>query len=494
MKRFWFILLAMLLLLASSCGKKKENPFPDEGEELPQWYYVNLFAHQVMSSYYLWNEEIKDGLSAWKATADPVQTVKDIRYKDASGKDIDRWTMVTDDFSSFTGGVAGYNVTNGVEFALYYGDRSHTSVVGVVTYTYADSPASAAGLRRGDIFVRVNGTAMTPDNYVSVVNDGLYGGNSVSLTLSDGRTVTLTPRDMYEEPLNELRILEVEGRKVGYLHYTSFTLVSTASLPECFQSFSEAGIRDLVLDLRYNGGGYVTACDVLGSLIAPREEVRAGSVFSREIYNKILTEAWEEEPSCFLQEYTYAEDGRVFDLLGANPGIERLYVLVGSNTASASESLICGLKPYMDVTVIGTRTYGKYCSGLMMGAPRWYETYRNDLEEGLTDKALPMVDNWGIYVMYARYADRDGVTLSMPDGIVPDVELEDNPADGYQLGDPSETMLSAALDLIAGRKTRLSAGAVSRPTLDPVSDPVRRPGVGILVSEGPWITGSRRLD
>ena len=93
------------------------------------------------------------------------------------------------------------------------------------------------------------------------------------------------------------------------------------------------------------------------------------------------------------------------------------------------------------------------------------------------------MDNWGIYVMYARYADCNGVTLSMPDGIAPDFEAEDDPLDGYALGDPGETMLATALGLIEGR-TR-SAAAPSGPRLTPVPEAPRRPGAGLLVGEAP---------
>lgn len=79
-----------------------------------------------------------------------------------------------------------------------------------------------------------------------------------------------------------------------------------------------------------------------------------------------------------------------------------------------------------------------------MSADSWYDEVKDALEEGEYEVAKPYVENWGIYVMYARYADCNGVTLSMPDGIAPDYEVEDDPLDGYPLGDSRETMLAAA--------------------------------------------------
>ena len=170
---------------------------------------------------------------------------------------------------------------------------------------------------------------------------------------------------------------------------------------------------------------------------------------------------------------------RSFSTTGANPDLRRLYVLVTGSSASASESLVCCLKPYMDVTLVGAQTSGKYCAGYLMAAEDWYDRARKSLEEGEYEKALPHVDNWGIYVMYSRYADCNGVTLSMPDGIAPDYEVDDDPLDGYSLGDPQETMLAFALGLIEGR-TR-SAEQAAAPALPPVPDGFHPRTTGVFV-------------
>ena len=179
--------------------------------------------------------------------------------------------------------------------------------------------------------------------------------------------------------------------------------------------------------------------------------------------------------------FMFRKDGvlQVLSTAGANPDLPRLYVLVTESSASASESLVCGLRPYMDVILVGGRTSGKYCAGYLIAAQNWYESVKESLEEGEYEKALPYVDNWGIYVMYARYADCNGVTLSMPDGIAPDFEAEDDPLDGYALGDPGETMLATALGLIEGR-TRSSA-TLSGQRLTPVSEGYHPRSTGLLV-------------
>ena len=486
MRSKWLTAALLAALLLPGCGKQKTDEDQLDDETRQERYYVNMFGFNVMSTYYLWTDEIASALKEWRTDADPVEKVREIRYKDASGKDIDRWTMLTDDFESFTGSIAGVYKTTGLDFQLFYGDSAGKTVVGVVTFVYRDSPASKAGLKRGDVFTKVNGTGMTPDNYSALV-ENLFGTDPFKLDFLDGRSLTLTPVMMTEDAVNVVDVVDLGDRKVGYLHYTSFTLVSIPGLMKAFGDFKEAGIDDLVLDLRYNGGGYVSTCTVLASMIAPLETVEAGSVFSREVYNSVLTEAWkdEESSSCFQTDFGSIDlgDGTVVTCPAGNfnSDLPRLYVLVGTGTASASESLICGLKPYMDVTVIGRQTHGKYCAGLMIGAPKWYGSVKDELEEGVYDKALPYVDNWGIYVMYARYADCNGVTLSMPDGIVPDVEVDDKPQDGFDLGDPEETMFAAALSLIRGDDAGLRAPTRSASAPVPVPEALHRPGFGVFV-------------
>lgn len=465
----FFLVVALLLPGCRKLGSEGWRQLDDETRA--QRKYVNLFAWNAMNHYYLWREEIAPEMEAWENWEEPIGKVATVRYKDERGKDIDRWTLLTDDFASLQGDVSGHTRTLGLDIQLYFSDQTHTRIWAVVTFTFAGSPAEKAGIRRGDIIMTIDGMELTPDNYRYLVRERLLGGGAVSLGLSEGRSVTLQAVDMYEDPVHTALVLtRPDGKKVGYLHYASFTLDSCERLIEVFRSFQKTGIDDLVLDLRYNGGGYVIAERVLASMLAPLKEVEAQSVFCREIYNARLTEENKGQDICFETSFLYRKDGSLQPLStkGANPGLSRLYVLVTGGSASASESLIGGLRPYMDVVVIGEQTYGKFCGGYLLGAPAWYDSVQKSLDAGEYEKALPYVDNWGIYVMYSRYADCNGYTLSMPDGIAPDVEQTDDPLDGYALGDPHETLLSVALGLIEGR-TR-SAEPALHPGLTPVQE------------------------
>ncbi|MBQ9310449.1 MAG: PDZ domain-containing protein [Bacteroidales bacterium] len=432
----------LTVLITGAC--RKENQKVSIPEEERTFYYVNQFAYNMMSTYYLWADDIRKDLENWRTNENPIEKVRQIRYKDASGKDIDKWTMVTDDYEAFNGMVTGNTKSMGFEFALYYANDK-ANVVAVVTFTYPGGPAEQAGLKRGDTIIAIDGKLMTPDNYASILNGSVYGDGTSVFSFSDKREVTLTARQMQLNPINCYKILDNGGIKTGYLHFTAFTMECCSALVDVFREFKREGIKELVLDLRYNSGGYALTSELLASMIAPEEQVKAGSVFSQDIYNSTLTEAWGTEATRFSTDFSVETEGgtRKISTLGANPCIEKLYVLMTGSTASASESTICGLAPYMPITLVGEQSSGKYCGGIIVDGPTWYGWVKDDLDKDEYANGIKYSSNWGIYVMLSRYADKNGETPCMPDGYRPDKECADDPLDGFQLGDPGETMLSA---------------------------------------------------
>ena len=141
----------------------------------------------------------------------------------------------------------------------------------------------------------------------------------------------------------------------------------------------------------------------------------------------------------------------------------------------------------MDVVIIGEQSHGKYCSGLMMQAEEFFEENASQLGSVRTAAGKKYAKNWGLYVMYSRFADKNGKTLCMPDGIVPEYEVDDDPLDGYKLGEPGETMLAKALSL-CGYKTKAQAARTAddrqtRPQLEeaPIRTDELRPGSGMRI-------------
>ena len=442
-------------------------------EEQSIQYYANTFAYNAMNTYYLWKDEpeVAREIGNWDIYADAIEKVKDSRYS------ADKWTTLYEDYTPFENYVDGSGLSYGLDYTVYYADSKRNQVEAVVRYTYADSPARKAGLKRGDEILTIGGQTMNKENVNRILNQ-FYTETSIQLGLADGRVVQMEAADMYENPVHTALTFEHNGVPFGYLHFTNFTLDACKDLETAFAQFKADGIRELVLDLRYNTGGYVITSTTLASMIAPPEVVARKDIFTIDVYNDILSDE-DEDIIRFTPEMSYTskitQQKVTVKPLEVNPGIKHLWVLVTDDSASASESLICGLKPYMDVTLVGKRTSGKFCGGSLIKAVDWFNTMEkyNGLKDFDYDAAREAIPLWGIYVITSRYSDCNEVTLSMPDGIPADIEGQDKPYDGISLGDPSESLLAIALGAVKS--------APSGPFLTPVEIPHHRPGSGVLL-------------
>lgn len=199
------------------------------------------------------------------------------------------------------------------------------------------------------------------------------------------------------------------------------------ALKAVFAEFARNRIDELVLDLRYNPGGYISCCQLLSSLIAG--ESRLGESFCYYRYN-----TGQETELKFL--------GRN-EVGGATVDLQRLYVLTGPWTASASELLISALKPYMPLRLIGTRTEGKNVGSYEIRS----DTYALTLHP-ITLQLLNK-EHWTDYAA----------------GFMPDIYLNDdaNQDQMRELGDPEEYLLSQALAEIVGSESAASKAAAARP-------------------------------
>lgn len=457
------LLLAFCSLTGCAETEKEDELSGSISEEIR---YANQFGKDIMSTYYLWNTEISDDLDAWniKTNEDPIGTVDRIRYHDGE-QYIDKWTMLTDDMESFTSSMEGVSTTFGWNLTVYRLAANSNQCIGVVNFVYDNTPASRMNLKRGDIIIGLNGGSLTTENYLD-----LYYSPSLTVSLGKldvesyqlvdlGKKVSLTAETLYEDPVLCDSIYEFNGKKVGYLAYSSFDLKSIDKLIEIAKHFKQEQVGELILDLRYNSGGYVITENVLASMFAPQEDVSQKKVFEKEVYNDLLTQAGWGEETPFTTEFYYPEVGVNANTQDANIGLTKIYGLIGSGSASASEALLGGLMPYMEVELIGGQSHGKYCTGYLLSPEDVYEDSPQDIK------------NWGIYVMVSIYQNAAGKTPCMPDGLIPDVEVADNAMLPYQLGDVDEPLLRAALT--AAGRTYDDEGTLSTRSLDARFIPMR---------------------
>ncbi len=466
-KKYLNILGALALSFGfMACSGSEDDPTKEieppkeevKEDENKSYFYANFFGYQMMNDAYLWKQDVAQALSNWGLYTDPIAETKAVRYKDASGNDIDKWTMMTDDYASMVGGTDGESTgTYGCNYKFYLKEQGKDDVVAFVTYTYPGSPAEKAGLKRGDVVLEIDGKPMNQSNYTDLyysssitVGVGKYLNNGTYSLVQN--TYTMNAVGMYEDPVVITKTFDCGGKKVGYLLYTGFTFESSLGLIDVCKQFKQEGISELILDLRYNGGGYVFTENVLASMLGPADAVAGGSVLSTEVYNDDYMAYFKEHNTdlntYFTTQFKQSHNNKIYNLNTADANLElnKIYALVASGTASAAESILVCLMPYMDIEVIGEQTHGKYCSGIMQEGKEWYQKNASAISKYQElAEWKQYIGGWGIYLMISRYADKDGNNPCMPNGLTPDVEAVDYFEEPYQLGDEREAMLHVAL-------------------------------------------------
>ncbi len=370
------------------------------------------FVYDVMHDSYLWADETKE-----------VDYTDDERYPDEETllNDLrnpkDRFSFIMsqkayDDFFE-----AGKNVG----FGIFFRPEAHESntTLGytvdalVLLLVYPESPADKAGLKRSDRIVGIDDYTI---NQVfadeELFKHYLEADEPITVTFhlerNDGTndTVTVTKAEYNVKTVIKKSILERNGRKIGYLLFQSFVGTSESELTAAFSYFKESGIDDLVLDLRYNGGGYVYIARQLASLIG-------GWYSSGKVFNQTL----------FNQKYSrYNYSTYFYYYLFHQLSLPRLYVITTSMTCSASELVINSLRASaigVEVIGIGEHTCGKPYA--MIGG-RYCDKY-----------ILPVQ-------MKNANADGEGDYV---DGLPPVCRSRDN--DLYDFADPHEDSFAEAL-------------------------------------------------
>ena len=427
----WFLpFITCLGFFVVSCEKENglvSDPVSDDTQR------VNTFIHDYTKELYLWTSTVN-----WDRQHPQYETNSFDFFDKLIYKQDDHWSMLTDDAQGFFNVLDGISTSFGYE--LIWGRFSDSpSWFAVVLYVYPDTPAEKAGLKRGDFLVTINGLEdITDDNrmdfyYASSIIAGKAILTDEGLKM-DYNLIQMNASSIYENPVVKDTVVVKGVHKIGYICYTNYTLESAQRLLEVFADFKAKGVSDVVLDLRYNGGGYADVSCLLSSILAPEQVVKQKDVF--------LTQTWNEQ--CMAE---FAKDGDdtneyFMDNLPVNMDLSRLFVLTMEHTASASEATIIGLKPYMNVIQIGEATHGKYYGGWLL-RPKVYDRVKNGW---IVDK---QIENWLLYLMVYRYADKNRDT-SFSGGLVPDVYVEEDYFPLYPLGDERDPLFGKAMEMIAG--------------------------------------------
>ena len=265
----------------------------------------------------------------------------------------------------------------------YFGGSNNTAIL-VVEHVYPGSPAANAGLKRGDTITKVdNATIPEPTSnlqqYYTLRNKLESGTGSITI---EGETYdkqtqkdivyrkSLTAADYLPSPVAHYTVLEFDeavakvinpdGKKIGYLSYLGFESEYDAELIEAMEYLAAKGITDLILDLRVNGGGSVNTSTMLGSMLLSESYVgKTYATLKRNPKNKLFPAEYLND-DCLITKNGLGDEFKNKDL--PNLDLPELWVIASNSTASASEMVIKGLEGLdVPVHIVGKTTNGKNC-------------------------------------------------------------------------------------------------------------------------------------
>ena len=461
-----------IALLLTGC-KKEANELDTKSAEYER---INKFIIDGVHEVYLWEAETDwnqfETREAYALYTDHYQLFEKLIYQD------DYWSTLTNDIEGLGSQFDGISTTFGYTLRFYR--LPSDDIIAVVLYASPHSPAENAGLKRGDVIIKMNGANITLDNYMN-----LYYAPSISIRCGElegstfielPETISLTAVEMYENPIVTHRTIDMEGQKIGYLCYTGYQRDSEDELIQLFSEFKSDGVNEVVLDLRYNPGGYSRTALILSSILAPEQVVKRKDTYLVHHYNALLTSYYNQRNESLNENFV--------DTLPVNMNLSRLYVLTGNNTASASEATMVGLEPYLDLVQIGETTSGKYCGGTLLSPSNIYLEKDRDY--------FGSFSNWGMYLMIYRFANIKGIT-SFTGGLVPNIEAEEDDFDLKPFGDEDDPLLGRALAHIKGveyiekRASRITVPLTPLPVL-------KKPFDGMMIEDNAkWIMQNAKL-
>ena len=401
---------------------------------------IEDFIYKVMNYWYLWKEEVpnladnrfsndKEYTAFLQSFDGPEELFDSLQIVE------DKYSYITDDYVAFLESQQGITLSNGMVFGLFRFTAGSSEIYGYVRYVLPNSDAETKGVERGDIFSHVNGTQLTETNYINLLLSNApsytielasYNTNEITPT---GESVTLNNTQQTEQSVYLSKTIELNDKKVGYLMYNSFIEPQEDNLKAAFSDFATAQIDELVVDLRYNSGGRVSTAQFLAGLIAGEH---AGKVFGKLVYNEKRTSQNSE-----------------ITITNANIqlGLSRVFFLTTQSSASASEMIINGLKPYINVIQIGDTTAGKDVGS----APIYDYVAKNVLNPNHKWMIMP--------IMFKNY-NSEGIG-DYSAGLTPDIALPETLSTLGTLGAINEPLLQKALDVISGTVTISNALATT---------------------------------
>ncbi len=399
--------------MASACGGDSSPASPTASGSCSTQGQVN-FVRDTLQNIYFWYRELPNPDTA--GFASPEAYLDAVRYRPLDSS----YSYVADKAES----AAFFSESQFIGIGLSTSRTGDSELR--VAQAFEGSPAAEAGLARGDFVLTINGRSVADLFRTGDINT-IFGPSDVGVVvtlswrrLADGRTVdaSLTKRAVTIPTVSATAVYPLRrGPRVGYVFFRNFVQPSNAALDGAFRTLREAGATELVLDLRYNGGGLLSVAQHLAGLIG-------GDPTNGQLFIELFHNDKNQSRNSTLR----------FTVPAEAIGFSRLVVITTRGSASASEAIVNGLRPFMPVTLVGDTTFGKPVG-----------QYGFDF----CDKTLFPV------AFQTRNAQGQGEYFT---GIPADCAAGDDL--DHAIGDPDEASLAEALDFIgSGRCTRAAETA-----------------------------------
>jgi carboxyl-terminal processing protease len=378
---------AVLFFFSSSCSNN----------DITEEYIVNSEIYKMMKDIYLWYEYIPEvNIGSFET---PYELIEYIRYKP-----LDKWSyvMTKDEYLQYfeEGEMIGHGFLLGIDSS----GRIR------ISFLYKSTEAFEKGIRRGWIVDKVNDVVITQYNFSELIGPREIGiRNKFEFINLEGKNVIiyLIKKVLDITPVLHHEIISSNNKHIGYIVFQDFIDAAISEIDNVFTEFKSKNIDELIVDLRYNSGGNISVAEYISGWIA-------GNSYSNSAFVKFIHNNKHPELDTVVN-IPYNESGFV---------LERIFFIGTNSTASASELLINGLKPYMEVILIGNNTHGKPVGMYALT----FEDY-----------------NYAVLPVCFKFTNGNDAG-DFYDGLVPDSYAEDDITRNF--GDPGEECLEETLNII----------------------------------------------
>jgi carboxyl-terminal processing protease len=388
MKKLVYFIIILSAGLISAC-KKDKNTKPASAIDLVKdsiYYYEkeDYLWNDAIPSYATFEPRTYTSTNDQDALNNEIFAISQLKINTATNAPYEyfardptepKYSFVDD--GTETASLSGTNGDFGFEPA-YIADADLR-----VKYIYPGSPADLAGIKRGYQITAINGsTNLSSDdnNILKFVINAIYYSQAIKMTLlkPDGTSiaVSLSVANYTINPVITYKVFnESGGRKIGYMVFNTFTALSNAQpqLDKAFNYFIANGVNELVVDLRYNGGGAGETAEYLDDLIVPAAKSNTlmyTQYFNNNLQNNkfpLLSKKYNLSPGVFLPSNNQTQFVKKLSL-----NLNRVFFIVTDETASSSELTINNLFPALNVQLIGNTTYGKPVGEIPIPIGKYY--------------------------------------------------------------------------------------------------------------------------